>query len=215
MNIPDSQQRFPLAQYKGLVFLNQVIECERIIVGDYTYFDDPAGPENFEKNNVLYHFDFIGDRLIIGRYCSIARGVRFLMNGGNHSLAGFSSFPFYIFGDDWGNHVPPQDSSTNKGDTVVGNDVWIGFGATVLPGVSIGDGSIVGAGSVVTRDVEPYTIVGGNPARPIRKRFDEETIGQLLRVRWWNWPVEKVTENLGAIVRGDKEWLAMLEAASD
>lgn len=207
MSPPDAHQIHPIPNYRNLVFLNQVVRSDRIIVGDYTYFDDPLGPEEFESRNVLYHFEFVGDKLIIGKYCSLARDIRFIMNGGNHSLAGFTSYPFYIFGHAWEQIRPPDEEATSKGDTIVGNDVWIGAGATVMPGVTIGHGAVIGACSVVTSDVEPYSIVGGNPARLIRKRFDERTIARLLEICWWNWPVEKVTANLRAIVAGDTEWL--------
>jgi virginiamycin A acetyltransferase len=199
--------------FPQIVFLKNFITSPRIEVGDYTYFHDPVAPQDFEKNNVLYHFDFIGDRLVIGKYCSLARDIRFIMNGANHSLAGFSAYPFYIFGHDWANSPPPDEGKTSRGDTVVGNDVWIGYGATILPGVRIGDGAIVGAQAVVASHVEPYTIVAGNPARPVRKRFDDRTIARLLAIRWWDWPVERITENLPQIVRGDRAWLESLSPA--
>lgn len=207
MPIPSADLVHPIADYRDLVYLRNVVKSPLIIVGEYTYLDEPAGAENFERHNVLYHFDFIGDRLVIGKYCCLARQIRFLMNGANHSLAGLSAYPFYIFGGDWAAFPPPDESSTSKGDTVVGNDDWIGFGATILPGVTIGDGAIVGACSVVTRDVPPYAIVGGNPARVIRTRFTDDVVAELLDIRWWDWPVEKVTANLKAIVSGDLEAL--------
>lgn len=207
---PPPECRHPIAAFPQIAFLKNVITSPMIEVGDYTYFDDPEGPEDFERRNVLYHFDFIGDRLVIGKFCSIARGVRFLMNGGNHSLAGLSAYPFYIFGRGWEGHVPPDEDRTSKGDTVVGNDVWLGYGATVLPGVTIGDGAVIGACSVVSGNVAPYTIVAGNPARPIRRRFDEATIDRLLALRWWDWPIDRITASLDAIVRGD---IAGLERA--
>jgi virginiamycin A acetyltransferase len=162
-------------------------------VGDYTYYDDPRGPERFE-DNVLYHFDFIGDRLIIGRFCSIAAETRFLMNGGNHPTTWGTTYPFPIFGNGW--EVAMPASWPHRGDTRVGNDVWIGYGATILPGVTIGDGVIVASCSVVTRDVPAYAIVGGNPAAIIRYRYDESTIARLLQLRWWDWPIERITTRL-------------------
>lgn len=174
-------------------FLNQFITRPTITVGDYTYYDDPRGPERFEEN-VLYHFDFIGDRLVIGRFCSIAAETRFIMNGGNHATSWATTFPFPIFANGW--EVAMPNEWPHKGDTVVGNDVWIGYGATVMPGVRIGDGAIVAACSVVTRDVPPYAIVGGNPATVLRHRFDDATIARLLELRWWDWDAATITRRV-------------------
>jgi virginiamycin A acetyltransferase len=206
-----------MAAFPQIGYLRAILRNPLIEVGEYTYYHDPAGPENFERN-VLYHFDFIGDRLVIGRFCSIAQGVRFIMNGANHPMNGFSAYPFYIFGNGWEKFEPESSLNPTKGDTIIGNDVWLGYEAVVMPGVRIGDGAIVAACSVVTRDVGPYEIVGGNPARLIRKRFDEKTIERLLRLRWWDWPAETITANLAAITSGDVLWLeeqaARLEALS-
>jgi virginiamycin A acetyltransferase len=207
MPIPDPTQVHPLPHYQGVIFLRNVVKSPLIEVGEYTYYDDPTGALDFEQRNVLYHFDFIGDRLVIGRYGAIARDVRFIMNGAAHSMAGVSTFPFYIFGGDWAAHPPPESNPPHRGDTVVGHDVWIGYAATIMPGVRIGNGAIIGACSVVTRDVPPYAIVAGNPARIVRTRFDEATIARLQGVAWWNWPIEKVTRHLDAIVQGDVEAL--------
>jgi virginiamycin A acetyltransferase len=179
-----------------------------IEVGDYTYYDDPAGAEQFEKN-VLYHFEFTGDRLVIGRYCSIAAETRFIMNGGNHPTDWFTTFPFPVFGEGWEAAMP--DAWPNRGDTVVGHDVWIGYGATIMPGVSIGNGAIVATRAVVTKDVPAFAIVGGNPAELIRFRFDAETRGALEDVAWWDWDADKVTRNVRAICAGDLEALASAE----
>ena len=169
---PDPNTLYPIPSSERTVFLKNIIKNPNIIVGDYTYYDDPVDIHNFEKN-VLYHFDFIGDKLIIGKFCQIATQVKFIMNGGSHHLGGFSSFPFVIFQSYW----PEVPFSPNrKKDTLIGNDVWIGYDATIMPGVTIGDGAIIGTRSVVTKDVQPYEIVGGNPAQVIRKRFDDETI---------------------------------------
>ena len=203
-NGPDPTTRFPLGEEAGIVFLNTLIKNPNIIVGDYTYYHDFHRPEAFEEN-VLYHFDFIGDRLIIGRFCSIASGVKFIMNGGNHRTDWITNFPFPIFGNGWEAAMP--ESWPNKGDTVIGNDVWIGHGATIMPGVNIGDGAIIASASVVTGDVEPYSVVGGNPARVIRRRFDEPTIERLLAIRWWAWDVEKITRNVRAICGADIQTL--------
>ena len=195
----DPNQLYPLPTTKRLCFLKNLIHAPNILVGDFSYYDDPDDVHNFLKN-VLYHFDFIGDKLIIGKFCQIATGVRFLMNGGTHALKGFSTYPFKAFGQEWSN-VPLE--SNFKGDTVIGNDVWIGNSVTIMPGIKIGDGAIIATNSVVTKDVEPYSIVGGNPAQLIRKRFDEATILQLLALRWWDWPIEKITQYADKIAVGD------------
>ncbi len=194
MPAPSPNQKFPLKGYDKLCFLKNVIKSPNIIIGDYTYYDDINGIESFE-NNVKYHFDFIGDQLIIGKFCSIAAGATFIMNGGNHLTQSVSSFPFAIFGDDWSQAMDGKSYPT-KGNTVVGNDVWIGYNATIMPGVTIGDGAIIAANSTITKDVAPYTIVGGNPGKEIKKRFSDDKIEELLKVKWWNWDIDKITENL-------------------
>ena len=194
MNIPDKNEKFPIKNYDRLCFLKNIVKNPNIIVGDYTYYDDFESVENFEKN-VKYLFDFTGDKLIIGKFCMIASDVTFIMNGGNHLSDTISAFPFAVFGDDWSNAMEGKEYPI-KGDTIIGNDVWVGCGTTIMPGVTIGDGAIIATKSVVTRDVEPYTIVGGNPAKEIRKRFSEEEIKELLEIQWWNWSIEKITENV-------------------
>lgn len=196
---PNPNDLFPIPDSKRTAFLKNIVKNPNIIVGDYTYYDDPVDVHNFE-NNVLYHFDFIGDKLIIGNFCQIATNVKFVMNGGSHHLDGFSSFPFIIFQSYW-DEVP--FIANRKKDTVIGNDVWIGYDATIMPGVTIGDGAIIGTKSVVTKDVAPYEIVGGNPAQVIRKRFDDETIALLLELRWWHWPIEKIRAHVLSIMKGD------------
>ncbi|MEC4806598.1 MAG: CatB-related O-acetyltransferase [Jaaginema sp. PMC 1079.18] len=205
--IPDRDRVYPLAHYNRLVFLKNIIQNPNIIVGDYTYYDDFENPENFERN-VLYHFDFIGDKLIIGKFCAIASDVQFIMNGGNHDIHHFTSYPFYIFGEAW-QKVTPTEINT-KGDTIIGNDVWLGYNATILPGVQIGDGAVVGAKAVVTKDIAPYTIVGGNPAKPISQRFQPDVIEILLSLKWWNWPIEKITQHLEILSSNDGEKLRQL-----
>ena len=194
MNIPDKNKKFPLDNYDRLCFLKNVVKNPNIIVGDYTYYDDFETVENFEKN-VKYLFDFIGDKLIIGKFCMIASDVIFIMNGANHLTESISTYPFAIFGGDWSRAMDGKSYPT-KGDTTIGNDVWIGFGATIMPGVTIGDGAIIAAKSVVIKDVEPYSVVGGNPAKEIKKRFSEQKIAELLEQKWWDWPIEKITQNV-------------------
>lgn len=195
MNIPDSNDTFPLEHYDRLCFLKNIITNPNIIVGDYTYYDDFEDVHNFEKN-VKYHFDFIGDKLIIGKFCMIASGVTFIMNGANHKRDGITAYPFNIFGKDWKVVEPKLSDLPYKGDTVVGNDVWIGTNVTIMPGVHIGDGAIIASNATVTRDVAPYSIVGGNPAKEIKKRLSEAKIKELLEMQWWNWDIEKITNNL-------------------
>lgn len=183
-------------------YLKNYITKPNIEVGDYTYYDDPDGPEHFE-DNVLYHFPFIGDTLRIGKFCAIAKDVKFIMNGANHSMSGFSTYPFFIFGNGWEASAPKPNELPYKGDTVVGHDVWLGYEATIMPGVTIGHGAIVASKSVVTQDVPAYSIVGGNPAKVLKYRFEQDTIAQLLAIAWWNWDAEKITHNLQAIIHND------------
>jgi len=171
-------------------------------VGDYTYYDDTDGAENFEKN-VLYHFPFIGDKLIIGKFCAIAKDVKFIMNGANHKNSGFSTYPFFIFGNGWEKAEPKEGQLPYKGDTIIANDVWIGYDVTIMPGVKIGNGAIIATKSVVTKDIPNYAVVGGNPAKIIKYRFNIETIKNLLQIAWWDWSAEKITENLESITNAD------------
>ncbi|MUU77682.1 CatB-related O-acetyltransferase [Winogradskyella endarachnes] len=194
MNIPDPNTVFPLANYDKLCFLKNYINNPNIEVDDYTYYDDFEDVSNFEKN-VKYHFDFTGDKLIIGKFCMIASGATFIMNGGNHLTEATSAYPFAIFGGAW-QHAMDGKSYPTKGNTIIGNDVWIGHDATIMPGVTIGDGAIVATKAVVTKNVEPYTVVGGNPAKPIKKRFSEDIICKLLELKWWDWDIEKITKNV-------------------
>lgn|SRR5690606_5314808 len=195
MQIPDKDEKFPLAHYDRLCFLKNIITNPNIEVGDYTYYDDFEDVANFEKN-VKYHYDFLGDKLIIGKFCMIASGVRFIMNGANHKMDGITTYPFNIFGKDWKRVEPELSDLPFKGDTVIGNDVWIGSSATIMPGVKVGDGAIIATNATVVKDVAPYTIVGGNPAKEIRKRFSIEKIAELLALKWWDWDIKKITENL-------------------
>lgn len=196
---PNPDDKEPMKGFPQVGFLKNFISRENIIVGDYTYYDDPEGPERFE-NNVLYHFPFIGDKLIIGKFCAIAKDVKFIMNGANHKISGFSTYPFQIFGQGWEKVMPRPGELPFKGDTIVGNDVWIGYDSTIMPGVTIGNGAIIASKSVVTKNVPDYCIVGGNPAQIVKYRFDQTTIVQLLKIAWWNWPADKITQHLTSIV---------------
>ena len=196
---------YPRSQGHSTVYLQNVVTDPSIVVGEYTTYDDfVRDPRDFQKNNVLYHYPVNPERLSIGKFCSIACGARFLFNSANHALSSLSTYPFPIFFEEWG--LPVDDVSRawdNKGDIVVGNDVWIGYEAVILAGVTIGDGAIIGARAVVAGDVPPYTIVGGVPARPIRKRFSDDVIEALLELRWWDWRPERIAANLDAIQSGD------------
>ncbi len=194
MQAPNKDIAFPLKNYDRLCFLKNIIKNPNIIVGDYTYYDDFEDVHNFEKN-VKYHFDFTGDQLIIGKFCMIASDVKFIMNGANHLSNAISTYPFAVFGNGWESAMEGK-TYPNKGNIEIGNDVWIGYNATIMAGVKIGDGAIIATNSTVVSDVEPYTIVGGNPAREIKKRFSPEIIERLLRLQWWNWDIEKITENV-------------------
>ena len=172
------------------------------------YNDFVHDPRMFEQNNVLYHYPINHDKLIIGKFCSIACGAKFLFNSANHTLSSLSTYPFPLFFEEWGlEKKNVADSWDNKGDIIVGNDVWIGYEAVILSGVTIGDGAVIGARAVVTKDVPPYTIVGGVPAKPIKKRFSEENIKKLQSIRWLDWPKEKIAENITAIQSGNIEQL--------
>lgn len=201
MKGPHPSTVFPLQNYDRLCFLKNIVKNPNIEVGDYTYYDDFENVENFEKN-VKYLFDFIGDKLIIGKYCMIASDVTFIMNGANHLSESISTYPFAIFGNGWERAMDGK-SYPSKGNTTIGHDVWIGYGATIMPGVTIGHGSIIASQSVVSRDVEPYSIVGGNPIKEIRKRFSKAEIDHLLKIEWWNWSPEKVTQNVEALTSSD------------
>ncbi len=182
---------YPNSQFKTFCYINSVVKNPNIIVGDYSYYDDMEnGPESFESR-VTHHYDFMGDKLIIGKFCAIARGVEFVMNGANHMLDCLSTYPFEII-DEFKGLARPFANRGNRGDTVIGNDVWIGQNATILPGVHIGDGAIVGANAVVSKDVPAYAVVVGNPAVVKKYRFDEETIKLLLELKWWDKPVEEI-----------------------
>lgn len=209
MKIPDKNKKFPLHNYDRLCFLKNIVKNPNIIVGDYTYYDDFENVENFEKN-VKYLFDFTGDQLVIGKFCMIASDVTFIMNGANHLSEAITSYPFAIFGEDWADAMDGKEYPM-KGNTTVGNDVWIGYGATIMPGVKIGHGAIIATKSVVTKDVVPYSIVGGNPAKEIRKRFSAKEIADLLEISWWDWPIEKITAHTQNLTSNRVETLKVAE----
>ncbi|MGB7800995.1 Vat family streptogramin A O-acetyltransferase [Buttiauxella sp.] len=210
MQGPDPLNKHPLEGFPQVCFIKNTVTNPNIIIGDFTYYDDPEDSEDFERN-VLYHFPFIGDKLVIGKFCAIAKGVQFIMNGANHKLSGFSTFPFYIFGNGWEKAMPKPGDLPYKGDTIIGNDVWIGYKALIMPGVKIGNGAIISSQTVVTTDVPAYTIVGGNPAKVIKSRFSDEIVFELERLAWWDWSVEKITKHLAAIMSNDINTLRTIE----
>ena len=209
MNGPDPLNKHPMDGFPQVCFIKNTVRNPNIVVGDYTYYDDPDDSENFERN-VLYHYPFIGDKLIIGKFCAIARGVKFIMNGANHKTSGISTYPFQIFGSGWEKVMPGPGDLPNKGDTVIGNDVWIGYDVLVMPGVRIGDGAIISSRSVVVRDVPPYTVAGGNPATALKQRFSEDVVADLQAIAWWDWPIEEITQHLAAITAADVDALKAL-----
>ena len=208
MTIP-AATLFPRTGDDQTIYLKPAITNPNIQVGDFTMYNDFVhDPRDFQRNNVLYHYPINGDKLIIGKFCSIACGAKFLFTSANHSLRSLSTYPFPLFFEEWGlDKAHMAQAWDNKGDIVVGNDVWIGYEAIILSGVTIGDGAIIGTRAVVTQDVPPYTIVGGVPAKPIRRRFDDATIDALLALRWWDWPREKLAQNIAAIQAGRLEEL--------
>ncbi len=203
------EKLYPRTGDNQTIYLKNVISNPNIEIGDYTMYNDFVNaPAAFEKNNVLYHYPINGDHLNIGKFCSIACGAKFLFNSANHKMDSLSTYPFPLFFEEWGlDRKDVADSWDNKGDITVGNDVWIGYEAVILAGVTVGDGAIIGARAVVTKDVPPYAIVGGVPAKLIKKRFSEETIASLLEIQWWNWSKEKIAENIAAIKSGSLEHL--------
>lgn len=195
------------------VYLRNVISDPNIIVGEYTFYNDYVNdPTQFEKNNVLYHYSVNPEKLVIGKFCSIACGAKFIFTSANHAMKSLSTYPFPIFADTWGLDWSNVTSAwDNKGDIVIGNDVWIGYEAVIMQGVHIGNGAIIGTRAVVTKDVPPYTIVGGVPAKEIRKRFASDTIQALQQLRWWDWPYQKIQQHLPNIMSGNIEELTNLE----
>lgn len=203
MTIPE-KQIYPRTGDTQTIYLKNVITNPNISVGEYTMYNDFVNdPTQFERNNVLYHYPINHDRLVIGKFCSIACGAKFLFNSANHTMRSLSTYPFPLFFEEWDlDKKNVADSWDNKGDIIIGSDVWIGYEAVILAGVTVGDGAIIGARAVVTRDVSPYTIVGGVPAKPIRKRFSEKTVARLMELKWWDWPKERIARNIEAIQSG-------------
>lgn len=203
--LPNPNAIFP-NEYKTSCFIKNVVKAPNISIGDYTCYDDTDHPEYFEQNNILFNYPEFGDRLVIGKFCQIASGTKFIMGPANHRLCSVSTYPFNVFGGAWTENTPAHLLQLpHKGDTVIGNDVWIGRESIIMPGVKIGDGAIVAAYSVVAKDVPPYSVVGGNPARFIKKRFDEELMELLLALKWWNFEPKKLVEFLPLLCESDLE----------
>ncbi|MCM0761205.1 MULTISPECIES: Vat family streptogramin A O-acetyltransferase [Sporomusa] len=200
---PDKTKLYPNENIKTVCYIKNLPAKPNVEIGDYTYYSDNKNPpENFYEC-IQHHYEFLGDKLIIGKFCAVAEGVTFIMNGANHRMDGITTYPFNIFGGGWEKAAPAVEQLPFKGDTVVGNDVWIGQKVTIMPGVKIGDGAIIAANATVTKNVEPYAIVGGNPARLIKKRFSDEMIELLLKLQWWNWDEQKIFNNLKLLVSGN------------
>ncbi|PTM40234.1 CatB-related O-acetyltransferase [Bosea sp. 124] len=200
MPLPDPLTRHPIPGWKGTAFLKAIVDHPLIEVGDYSYYDDSRGPEHFVARCVRYHFDFVGDRLVIGKFVAIAQGSQFVMNGANHPMGGFSTYPFQMFGIEG---APDIAGHAHRGDTVIGNDVWIGREAVIMPGVAIGDGAVIGTRAQVVKDVPPYAVVVGNPGRVVKLRFPPEVVEALLAIRWWDWEADKIARNVAAIAGAD------------
>lgn len=200
MTGPDKKMLYPNENIKTVCYISNLPKRPNVKIGDYTYYsDNHDNPENF-YSHIQHHYEFLGDKLIIGKFCAIAEGVTFIMNGANHRMEGFTTYPFNIFGGGWEKVTPTIEQLPFKGDTVIGNDVWIGQNVTIIPGIKVGDGAIIAANSTVVKNVEPYAIVGGNPAKLIKKRFSDEIIKILLKLQWWNWEEQKIFENLEKLV---------------
>ncbi|MBD9734670.1 CatB-related O-acetyltransferase, partial [Streptomyces sp. H28] len=201
----------PLPEHERVVFLKPLITSPSIEVGEFTYYDDPDAATEFERRNVLYAYG--PEKLVIGRFCAVASGTRFLMAGAEHPTMGVSTYPFTMFGGEWTDRtLDLVTAMPSRGDTIVGNDVWFGYGATVMPGVRIGDGAIIAAGAVVTADVPPYIVVGGNPARPIRQRYSDAEVALLLEAAWWDWPVDVITRHVRTIMAGTPAEISAIAA---
>ena len=208
---------YPRSGDRQTVYLKNVVSDSNIEVGDFTIYNDFVNdPRDFEKNNVLYHYPINGDRLKIGRFCSIACGAKFLFTSGNHTLRSLSTYTFPIFFDEWNlDKSRIFEAWDNKGDIELGNDVWVGYEAVIMSGVKIGSGAIIGTRAVVTKDVPPYTVAAGVPAKPIRRRFDDSTIETLEKLRWWDWRDEKLAAAIDAIQTGNIKQLVEIDRLFD
>ncbi len=205
LDLPNPNDVFP-NEFGTSCFIKNVVTAPNVFIGDYTYYDDADNPAAFERKNILFNYPEFGDRLVIGKFCQIAAGTKFIMGPANHRISSVSTYPFHVFGGAWSQSTPPHMSQLPfKGDIVIGNDVWIGRESVIMPGVQIGDGAIVGAYSVVTKDVAPYHVVGGDPARFIKKRFHDELIELLLELKWWDFGEEKLVEFLPLLCETDLE----------
>lgn len=201
--MPDPNAVFP-TEHKTICFIKNVVSAPNILVGDYTYYDDPADPAGFEKNNILFNWPEFGDKLKIGKFCAIASGVKFIMGAANHRIDSISTYPFAVFGGAWAENIPPHFAQLPmKGDIIIGNDVWIGRESVIMPGVTIGDGAIVASYSVVVKDIPPYTAAGGNPAKVIKNRFDDTLISLLDRLQWWDLSPDKLAVFLPVLCSND------------
>lgn len=201
---PDKNSKFPNPNIKEICFIKNVITRPNIIVGDYTYYDDKNGADKFEEH-VTHHYEFNGDKLIIGKFCQIASGIEFIMNGANHCMNRITTYPFNIMENRWERTTPKLEDLPLKGDTVIGNDVWIGQNVTIMPGVHIGDGAIIGANSVVAKDIPPYHIAVGNPCNTIKKRFDDELIGIMEKLKWWDKSIEEINSLIPILTSSNLE----------
>lgn len=205
---PNPHDIHPNPELKQIRYIKNIVTNPRIIAGEYSYYDDASGAP-FEER-VTHHYEFIGDRLIIGKFCAIASGVEFIMNGANHRMGSVTTYPFNIMGHGWEKATPQLSELPYKGDTLIGNDVWIGQNVTILPGVTIGDGAIIAANATVTKDIPPYHIAGGNPARLLKQRFDDELINLLLELKWWDWSPEKISAHLDILCSSDLDKIRTL-----
>ena len=207
---PNPNKLYPNQSIKSVCYIKNTVTRPNIIVGDYTYYDDINGAEKFEEH-VTHHYEFVGDKLIIGKFCAIAKGIEFIMNGANHRMYSVTTYPFNIMGHGWEKCTPALEDLPLKGDTIIGNDVWIGQNVTVMPGIKIGDGAIIAANSVVVKDIPAYTVAGGNPCRVLKNRFDEQLTDYLLNLKWWDWSPKKIFDNLEILCSGDLSKIKMIE----
>lgn len=200
---PDKNKLYPNENIKTVCYISNLPKKPNVDIGEYTYYsDNKKSPELFYEN-IQHHYEFLGDKLIIGKFCAIAEGIKFIMNGANHRMNGITTYPFNIFAGGWERVTPKIEDLPFKGDTIIENDVWIGQNVTIMPGIKVGDGAIIAADSTVVRSIEPYAVYGGNPAKFIRKRFSDDKVEFLLKLQWWNWDEEKIFNNLEKLTSED------------